>query len=84
MPKTFTRRSAQTVAVLSICQLVGWGTSFDMLGVMGRIVAPDLGLSNEIVFSGLTVMMVVTGLASPITGRLMLPSPGLSRPLAAL
>ncbi|MET0748999.1 MAG: MFS transporter, partial [Rhizobium sp.] len=82
MPKTFTRGSAQTVAVLSICQLVGWGTSFDMLGVMGRIVAPDLGLSNEIVFSGLTVMMVVTGLASPITGRL-LARHGAARVLAA-
>ena len=69
MPKPFSLRSAQTVAVLSVTQLVGWGTSFDMLGVMGRVIAPDLGLSNEVAFSGLTIMMVVGGLASPVTGR---------------
>ncbi len=69
MPKAFSPRSAQIVAVLSITQLVSWGTSFDMLGVMGRIVAPDLGLPNEVIFSGLTLMMVVSGLCSPVTGR---------------
>lgn len=45
--------------------------SFDMLGVMGRVIAPNLGLSNEVVFSGLTIMMVLSGLGSPITGRLL-------------
>jgi hypothetical protein len=43
MSKSFSPRSAQTVAVLAVTQLIGWGTSFDMLGVMGRIIAPDLG-----------------------------------------
>ncbi|MDE1186269.1 MAG: MFS transporter [Pantoea sp.] len=69
MTKSFSLRSAQTVAVLSITQIISWGTSFDMLGAMGRIIAPDLGLSNEIVFAGLTVMMLITGLVSPAIGR---------------
>jgi predicted MFS family arabinose efflux permease len=68
---TFPLRSAQTIAVLAITQLIGWGTTFDMLGVMGRVIAPELGLPNEIIFAGITIMMVVTAFASPGTGRLL-------------
>ena len=69
MPKFFRHRSAQTVIVLAVTQLIGWGTTFDMLGVMGRIVAPDLGLPNEVAFAGLTIMMTVSAIAGPATGR---------------
>jgi len=69
MPKSFRFRSAQTVIVLAITQLIGWGTTFDMLGVMGRVVAPDLGLPNEVVFAGLTIMMMVSAIVGPATGR---------------
>ncbi|WP_028745995.1 MFS transporter [Rhizobium mesoamericanum] len=54
----------QTIAVLAVTQLIGWGTTFDMLGVMGRVIAPDLGLPNEVVFGGLSIMTVV-GLSAP-------------------
>ncbi|WP_105381921.1 MFS transporter [Neorhizobium alkalisoli] len=64
-------RSAQTIAVLAVTQLTGWGTTFEVLGVMGRVVAPDLGLANEVIFAGLTIMMVVSALAGPATGRLL-------------
>ncbi|MCJ9697268.1 MFS transporter, partial [Rhizobium sp. PRIMUS64] len=69
MPKSSRFRSAQTVTVLAVTQLIGWGTTFDMLGVMGRVVAPDLGLPNEVVFAGLTIMMVVSAIVGPATGR---------------
>jgi predicted MFS family arabinose efflux permease len=82
MPKSFSLRSAQTVAVLAVTQLIGWGTSFDMLGVMGRVIAPDLGLPNEVVFGGLTLMMIVSALAGPVTGR-WLGRYGASRVLSA-
>ena len=39
-----------------------------MLGVMGRVIAPDLGLPNEVIFAGLTIMMVVSAVAGPSTG----------------
>lgn len=64
-------RSAQTVGVLAITQLIGWGTTFESIGVLGRRLAPDLGLANEIVFAGLSVMMMVSALASPLTGRFL-------------
>ncbi|EJT06916.1 MFS transporter [Rhizobium sp. CCGE 510] len=69
MPNSFRFRSAQTVTVLAITQLIGWGTTFDMLGVMGRVVAPALGLANEVAFAGLTIMMMVSAIVGPATGR---------------
>jgi len=57
------------VGVLAVTQLIGWGTTFDMLGVMGRIIAPALGLPNEAIFAGLTIMMVISAFAGPATGR---------------
>ena len=75
-------RSIQTVAVLAVTQLAGWGTSFEVLGVMGRVIAPELGLANEIIFAGLTIMMIVSALAGPLTGRL-LERHGAARVLAA-
>ena len=71
MPTSETRRAAKTVAVLAVTQLVGWGTTFDMLGVLGRVIAPELGLANEIVFLGLSIMMLISALAGPKTGRLL-------------
>lgn len=69
MQKSFSLRTAQTVGVLAITQLIGWGTTFDMLGVMGRVIAPALGLPNEAIFAGLTIMMVVSAFVGPATGR---------------
>ncbi len=70
-PMTFSFRSAQTVSVLAVTQLIGWGTTFESVGVLGRRLAPDLGLPNEIVFAGLSVMMMVSALMSPLVGRLL-------------
>lgn len=71
MPKSPSLRATQTIAVLAVTQIISWGTSFDMLGVMGRVIAPDLGLANEVIFFGLTIMMLVSALAGPSTGRLL-------------
>ncbi|MCQ1764629.1 MFS transporter [Neorhizobium galegae] len=71
MPKILPLRSVQTIAVLAVTQIISWGTTFDMLGVMGRIVAPELNLPNEVVFFGLSIMMLVSALAGPATGRLL-------------
>lgn len=68
---TFSLRSTQTVSVLAVTQLIGWGTTFESVGVLGRRLAPDLGLPNEIVFAGLSVMMLVSALMSPVVGRLL-------------
>ncbi|MGF9562572.1 MFS transporter [Neorhizobium sp. BT27B] len=78
----FPLRSAQTIGVLAVTQLIGWGTTFESVGVLGRRLAPDLGLANEVVFAGLSVMMMVSALASPLVGR-MLDRHGAARVMAA-
>lgn len=60
--------SVTLIAVLALTQLIGWGFSFDFLAVVGRPVARDLGMANEIAFAGLSVMMVVAALLGPMVG----------------
>lgn len=62
------RTSAILIGVLAVTQVIGWGTSYDLLAVLGRPVAQDLGMSNETVFAGLSVMMVVGALLGPMVG----------------
>lgn len=59
------------IAALAISQIFGWGTSFDMLGVLGRTIAADLKISTEVGFLGMTVMMLTMGFAGPLSGRLL-------------
>ncbi|WP_026790742.1 MFS transporter [Pleomorphomonas oryzae] len=57
------------VGVLAVTQVIGWGTTFDMPGVMARKMAPDVGLSIDMTFFGLTLMMLVIGLTGPMVGE---------------
>ncbi|WP_370676471.1 MFS transporter [Pleomorphomonas sp. PLEO] len=57
------------VGVLAVTQVIGWGTTFDMPGVMARKMAPDVGLSIDTTFFGLTLMMLVIGLTGPAVGE---------------
>lgn len=63
--------SVRTVSVLAVGQLIGWGTTFEAVGAIGRKLGSDLGLANEIVFAGLSVMMITSAFASPLTGRML-------------
>lgn len=56
--------------VLAITQVLGWGTSFYLPGIVGRDIARELGLSTEFIFGGITVMVVTGGLLSPRIGKL--------------
>lgn len=54
---------------IGITQMIGWGTSFSALTVLGTQMARDLGVSRETTFGGLTAMMLVSGLIAPRFGR---------------
>ena len=62
-------RRARIIAVLAITQLIGWGTGYDMLGVLGRVVAADLHFSNEIAFLGVGAALIVSALVGPLVGK---------------
>jgi predicted MFS family arabinose efflux permease len=59
------------VAALAVSQILGWGTTYEMPAVFGRAMAADLGLSNEMAFAGLTVMMLSMAFLGPWTGRMI-------------
>jgi predicted MFS family arabinose efflux permease len=59
------------VAALAVSQILGWGTTYEMPAVFGRAMAADLGLSNEMAFAGLTVMMLTMAFLGPWTGRMI-------------
>ncbi len=71
LPQTASPSKLRLIAVLSVSQLIGWGTTFDMPSVLGRAMERDLGMPFETIFGGLTAMMVVMALASPKVGRLL-------------
>ncbi|WP_377295693.1 MFS transporter [Rhizobium sp. SGZ-381] len=68
---SLTFRRIRLIAAVSVSQIIGWGTSFDMPAVLGPRIGAELGLSNAVVFSGLTIMMLTSGLAGPAVGRLL-------------
>jgi predicted MFS family arabinose efflux permease len=52
------------LVVLSITQLVGWGT-ISLPAIIGRAIAADLGMDVASVFAGSSILYVVMGLCAP-------------------
>ena len=49
--------TARVTMGLGFTQIVGWGTTYLMPSVLGRFLQRDLGISSELVFAGITVMI---------------------------
>lgn len=63
--------SGRTLFCLGMTQLINWGITFYMPGVFGNAIMAETGWSPVVTFSGLTVAMLVMGMVSPLTGRIM-------------
>ncbi|MDC7785176.1 MFS transporter [Rhodoplanes sp. TEM] len=57
------------VAALGAAQLVLWGVTYYLVGVLGDAMAADLGWSRTAVHGGFALALVVMGLASAPVGR---------------
>jgi MFS family permease len=57
------------VVALSVTQIVSWGSSYFIPAVLARQIGADLDLPVAVVFSGITVMLVVGSLIGPALGR---------------
>jgi predicted MFS family arabinose efflux permease len=66
---TKTALRARIIVVLGITQTIGWGTTYDMPGALGRRMAASLQLPAEIIFSGLTAMMLTMAFSAPFVGE---------------
>lgn len=65
------RRNAIALVGLATTQIIGWGSTFYLPAVLGEQISLDLSASSEIVFSGISVMMLACALLSPRTGPLI-------------
>ena len=61
----------RATAVLAVTQVIGWGTTFYLPALVGRDMARELGLSTELVFFGVTLMVAVMAVTSPWLGKRM-------------
>lgn len=61
----------RTVIFLGLSQVVCWGTSYYLIGVLGDRIAADFGWSLEVVHGGFALALLVMGLSSPWVGRLI-------------
>lgn len=59
------------VYALGIAQIISWGSLFYAVGVLGPAMSRELGVAPVVVFGGFTAGLVVTGLLSPLVGRLI-------------
>lgn len=58
-----------TIAGLGTTQIIGWGSAFTPLMVLGATFANDLGVPREVAFAGITVMLIVSALVAPYVGK---------------
>lgn len=63
--------AVQATLALGISQIIGWGTSVYALGVLGGAMMDDLGWSRGLVFGGLSIGLLSSGIASTLIGRLI-------------
>jgi len=54
---------------LGLSQLLCWGLSYYLIGVLGERIVAETGWSATLVYSGFSGALVVMGLASPLLGR---------------
>jgi MFS family permease len=68
--RTDTAPSALTATLaLGLTQIIGWGTTFSPLMALGDTLTTELMLPREVIFAGITAMLVFGALAAPSCGR---------------
>lgn len=59
----------KVVGYLGISQLVCWGVTYYLIGILGDPITAGLGWSETLVQGGFSVALLVMGIASPAVGR---------------
>lgn len=62
---------ALAIGGLGTTQIIGWGTAFSPITIFGTVMAEELGMAREVVFSGITLMLLVSALVAPRVGRIV-------------
>src|SRR5215475_7781312 len=57
------------VAALGVTQILAWGSTFYLLGVLANPIASDTGWRYDWVISGVSVGLMTAGMVAPHVGR---------------
>ncbi len=60
---------ARLIGGLGAGQIIGWGSSFYLPTIFSGDISRDIGLSEEVIWAGVTVMLLVGATLSPSLGR---------------
>ena len=61
--------ATRTVLALGVSQLVCWGITYYLIGVLGPLIVADLGWSSAAVYGGFSVSLLVMAASSAAVGR---------------
>lgn len=65
------RDTLRAVLGLGVTQIIGWGCSFTAITIFGTPISASLGLEREVVFAGLTLLLLVSAALAPRVGKLV-------------
>lgn len=65
------RTTLIAIAGLGVTQVIGWGSTYYLLTVLGGPMSRSLDLSPAMVSSGLSIMLVLGAVLGPVAGRAM-------------
>ncbi|MFA7506459.1 MAG: MFS transporter [Burkholderiaceae bacterium] len=52
-----------------VTQIVSWGSLFYAIGVLGKSIRADLGISEPMLFGAVSAALLINGLGAPLVGR---------------
>jgi predicted MFS family arabinose efflux permease len=59
------------IPALGVTQILSWGSTFYLLGVLAPLIVKDTGWSYDLVVAGVSLGLLVGGIASPRVGRVI-------------
>ncbi len=70
-PQSALPRKAFIVTALGVTQILAWGSTFYLLGVLAPFITSDTGWSYDFIIGGVSIGLLVAALVSPRVGRLI-------------
>ncbi|WP_353471459.1 MFS transporter [Salipiger sp. H15] len=64
-----TRSRTRVVSALGIVQIFAWGSSYYLIAPLAAAIAADTGWSQALISAGVSVALLMSGLAAPMVGR---------------
>lgn len=70
-PEPLGRPVLIAIAGLGVTQIIGWGSTYYLLTILGQPISAALGLSPALVSGGMSLFLILGALTGPFTGRFM-------------